>query len=122
MAVIIPAPLAQKIASIAASFTAIQYDQYDPHKELIEECARQHGLELCPSTSITPRTIRGCTPPPPVSTLELQVSVLAAALEATPGIVVVDEDWPARATELLKELSRQNWALYRQDGAPGTPK
>lgn len=120
----VPAPLAQKIANIAASFTAIQYDSLDPQVALIETIARQHGLTLCPSTAITPRTIRGCAEPPaaagraePAGVAEQREALAAALLSA--DINAVARVGKVTADALLHHLHRKGWTLTRTaDAAP----
>lgn len=60
----IPPAIAQLMAGIRRQFPAVTYDSRDPNRRAIEAAARAAHLVLVPSSTIQPRTIRGCDLPP----------------------------------------------------------
>lgn len=69
---------------IAAGFRGVEYDSLDRPDEVaaVVKAARMAGLIPVPSTTITPRSYRGCTPPPPAAGKPSMPVAAAASVDA----------------------------------------
>lgn len=79
--------LLQHMRQIAAAFPAVEYDAGDRPEEIaaVLAAARLVGIVAVPSTTIDPRTIRGCVPPaPPAGTVGAVLSVSDALAALRP--------------------------------------
>ena len=85
-------PMARLMARIRTTHQAVIYDAHDRHTDMIEAAARAAGLVPVPSTTVQPRTIRGCPLPPGVTPPALDPgpaveSALAALMDAARPIL-----------------------------------
>lgn len=61
---VVPSPeLVDWMLSIRRRFPAVTYDAHDARRPELEAAARQAGLVLVPSSTIQPRSVRGCPLP-----------------------------------------------------------
>jgi|GEM_PF-1931652 len=96
-----PPYITQLVERVAARYPAIRYDAHDPHRAAIEAAARRHGLVLCPSATIQPRSIHGTEMPD--------------LIPVTPDEAATAVGDPA-AARLWDVCAAHGWMLVRQPG------
>lgn len=107
-----PSPqLVESMRAIAASYRGVEYDMHDRPGEVaaVIAAARAVGLVPVPSETITPRTFRGCTPPPPATAPPVIDAGLAQHLDVDAAAEAAGQARLAALAEVLLPALKATW-------------